>query len=179
MKLINGLLQRLLFTLGFILFMQLPQFIDHYTQHLAGYYNAQQDQLRQYAAIAELNFNGQLNTLIAEFKLNASPEIQQVGKQVATLKASVKSLRQDVATLTDGDYLTQLYFLAKNINSSLAQSTLQRLKPGIPLSKAALITGVVGGLLINLIWLILSHTLLSIFNIYRTPATKPPESREC
>jgi len=179
MKIINGLLQRLLFTLGFILFMQLPQFIDHYTQHLAGYYNAQQDQLKQYKAIAKLNYDGHLNTLIANFKLNPNPEIQQVGKQIAALKASVKSLRKGVDTLSTGDYPTQLYFLAKNIDLSLAQNTLQILKPGIPLSQSALITGLIGGLVINLIWLILNYSLGGIFNFFCSIQPKQPKSREC
>ncbi len=159
--------------------MQLPQFIDHYTQHLAGYYNAQQDQLKQYKAIAALNYDGHLNTLIANFKANSSPEIQQVGIQVATLKASVKSLRKDVETLSTDDYPTQLYFLATSIDVKLAQSTLQMLKPGIPLSQAALITGVLGGLIMNLIWLILSHCLGAVFNFFRSIQTKRPESRQC
>lgn len=161
--------------------MQLPQFIDHYTQHLAGYYNAQQDQLKQYKAIATLNYDGHLNTLIANFKANSSPEIQQVGRQVATLKASVKSLRKDVETLSTGDYPTQLYFLATSIDVKLAQSTLQMLKPGIPLNQSALITGVLGGLIMNLIWLIISQILTSIIGIYRPPVAKllaPPVSKE-
>jgi len=153
MTFINGLLQRLLFTFGVMLFMQLPQFIDHYSQQLSGYYLAQQNQLQQFQLIADNNFNGQLNKLIADFNASPAPAVQQVGKQVLTLQQSLPALAADLATLTQGNYVNKLSYFITRIDNQLAENTLTAFTPGIPLSQTALITGFIGGLSLNLIWL--------------------------
>ncbi|QUM77719.1 DUF2937 family protein [Moritella sp. 24] len=155
MTFIHGLLQRLLFTVGVILFMQFPQFIDHYSQQLSGYYLAQQNQLKQFQLIADINFHGQLDKLITDFNNSPAPAVQQVGKQVFTLQQSVPALAADLAILSDGNYLNKLTYFVTRIDSKLAQNTLMLFKPGIPLSQAALITGLIGGISLNLIWLLI------------------------
>lgn len=155
MTFINGLLQRLLFTLGVILFMQLPQFIDHYSQQLSGYYLAQQKQLQQFQLIADNNFNGQLDKLIADFNTSPAPAVQQIGEQVFTLQQSLPVLATDLAILTDGNYVNQLSYFATSLNTELAKNTLALFTPGIPLSQAALITGLFGGITLNMLWLLI------------------------
>jgi len=153
MTFINGLLQRLLFTIGVMLFMQLPQFIDHYSQQLSGYYLAQQNQLQQFQLIADSNFNGQLNKLIADFNASPAPAVQQVGKQVITLQQSLPVLASDLAILTEGHYANKLSYFMTRIDSQLAENTLTHFTPGIPLSQTALLTGLIGGVSLNLLWL--------------------------
>ncbi|MDX2319032.1 MAG: DUF2937 family protein [Moritella sp.] len=161
MTFIHGLLQRLLFTVGVMLFMQLPQFIDHYSQQLSGYYLAQQTQLQQFQLIADTNFNGQLTTLINDFNASPAPAVQQVGKQVFTLQQSVPGLAVDLAILTEGSYVNKLHYFMTRVDSKLAENTLSLFTPGIPLSQAALLTGLIGGVSLNLLWL-LSLKLLSL-----------------
>ncbi|PKH09676.1 DUF2937 family protein [Moritella sp. Urea-trap-13] len=161
MTFINGLLQRLLFTFGVMLFMQLPQFIDHYSQQFSGYYLAQQTQLQQFQFIADTNFSGQLDTLIADFDASPAPAVQQVGKQVFTLQQSLPLLAADLAILTDGSYVNKLGYFITRVDSKLAENTLSLYTPGIPLSQAAIVTGLIGGVSLNLCWL-LSLKLLSV-----------------
>jgi len=164
MTFINGLLQRLLFTFGVMLFMQLPQFIDHYSQQLSGYYLAQQNQLQQFQLIADRNFNGQLDTLIADFKASPAPAVQQVGKQVLTLQQSLPELATDLTILTEGSYINKLTYFITRIDSKLAENTLSLFTPGIPLSQAAIVMGLIGGITLNLLWLLNLKLLTLVFS---------------
>ena len=163
MNVINGLFQRLLFTGGLLLFMQLPQFIGHYSQHLAGYYQSQQRQLQQYQTIADLNFNGQLDLLIRDFQASSSLSVQQVASQIQHLQRDVPQLQQQLQLLSQGDYLQQLSFLSRHIDSDIALNTWQLFQPGLPLTRAALVTGLVGGITVNLCWLLLAALLRKLF----------------
>ena len=171
MTFIHGLLQRLLFTFGVMLFMQLPQFIDHYSQQLSGYYLAQQNQLQQFQLIADTNFNGQLDSLIADFNASPAPAVQQVGKQVLTLQQALPVLASDLAILTEGSYINKLTYFVTRINTKLAENTLSLFTPGIPLSQAAIVTGLIGGITLNLLWLF-SLKLLSLIFYRKHTQTK-------
>lgn len=173
MTFINGLLQRLLFTFGVMLFMQLPQFIDHYSQQFSGYYLAQQTQLQQFQLIADTNFNGQLATLIADFNASPAPAVQQVGKQVFSLQQSLPVLAADLAILTDGSYINKLRYFITRVDSQLAENTLSLFTPGIPLSQAALVTGLIGGVSLNLFWLFSLKLLALMFSRLRPQMNKP------
>ena len=173
MTFIHGLLQRLLFTIGVMLFMQLPQFIDHYSQQLSGYYLAQQNQLQQFQLIADTNFNGQLDTLIADFKSSLAPAVQDVGKQVLTLQQSLPKLATDLAILTEGSYINKLTYFVTRIDSKLAENTLSLFTPGIPLSQAAIVTGLIGGITLNLFWLFSLKLLTLMFTRFHIRGNKP------
>ena len=172
MTFINGLLQRLLFTFGVILFMQLPQFIDHYSQQLSGYYLAQQNQLKQFQLIADSNFNGQLNKLVIDFRESPAPAVQQVGKQVLTLQQSVPALAADLTMLTEGNYAHKLIYFLTRIDRTLAENTLSIFTPGIPLSQAAIVTGLIGGIVLNLLWLFSLKLLMFVFSRFQTQVHK-------
>ena len=173
MTFIHGLLQRLLFTIGVMLFMQLPQFIDHYSQQLSGYYLAQQNQLQQFQLIADTNFNGQLDTLIADFKSSPSAAVQQVGKRVLTLQQSLPELAIDLVTLTEGSYINKLTYFVTRIDSKLAENTLSLFTQGIPLSQAAIVTGLVGVITLNLFWLFSLKLLTLMFTRFYILGNKP------
>jgi len=173
MTFINGLLQRLLFTFGVMLFMQLPQFIDHYSQQLSGYYLAQQNQLQQFQLIADSNFNGQLDRLIADFNASPAPAVQQVGKQIFALQQALPELASDLAILTEGNYANKLSYFVTRIDTKLAENTLALFTPGIPLTQAALVTGLIGGITLNLFWLLFLKLLSLIFYRRHAQASKP------
>jgi len=172
MTFINGLLQRLLFTFGVMLFMQLPQFIDHYSQQFSGYYLAQKTQLQQYQSIADNNFNGRLDKLIADFTASPAPAVQQVGKQVLTLQHDVPALATDLAILKKGSYTNKITYFATRVNTQLAENTLSLFTPGIPLSQAAIVTGLIGGITLNLLWLISLKLLSLCFSLFHTQRRK-------
>lgn len=162
MKLLNGLLERFLFTFGVLLFMQIPQFIDQYTQRLGGYYDAQRTHLAQYQAIADINYDGQLTTLIAQFQASDTPAIVQTGQQIESTRLTTETLLQDLRLLTADNYIPKLKLLVTRLDTTLAKNTLAIFKPGIPLTKEAIITGFIGGSLLNLLWIMLCGLLKKI-----------------
>lgn len=172
MTFIHGLLQRLLFTFGVILFMQLPQFIDNYSQQLSGYYLAQKNQLQQFQLIADTNFNGQLDALITDFSASPAPAVQQVGKQVFTLQQSLPALASDLATLTEGSYINKLRYFTTRLDTQLAENTLSLFTPGIPLSQAAIVIGLIGGITLNLLWLFSLKLVTLLFSRFHIRTNK-------
>lgn len=162
MKLLNGLLERFLFTFGVLLFMQIPQFIDQYTQRLGGYYDAQRTHLAQYQAIADINYDGQLTTLIANFQSSDTPAVVLTGQQIESTMHTTETLLQDLRLLTADSYLPKLKLLLTRPDLTLAKNTLAIFKPGIPLTKEAIITGFIGGCLLNLLWIMICGLLKKI-----------------
>lgn len=162
MKLLNGLLERLLFTFGLLLFMQIPQFIDQYTQRLGGYYDAQRTHLAQYQAIADINYDGELTTLISHFQASDTPAVVQTGQQIESTMQTTETLLQDLRLLTANNYIPKLKLLATRLDMTLAKNTLAIFKPGIPLTKEAIITGLIGGCLVNLLWIMICGLLKAI-----------------
>ncbi len=171
MKLLNGLLERFLFTFGVLLFMQIPQFIDQYTQRLGGYYDAQRAQLAHYQAIADINYDGQLTTLITHFQDSETPAVVQTGQQIESTMHTTEALLQDLRLLTADNYIPKLELLVTRLDMTLARNTLAIFKPGIPLTKEAIITGFIGGSLLNLIWIMICALLKKIasFLFIRSP----------
>ncbi len=56
MFILKGLVDRVLFAVRVLLFMQVPHFVDQYTQSLSGYYQAQANYLDQYQQIAKKQY---------------------------------------------------------------------------------------------------------------------------
>ena len=147
MKIILGLFDRLLFTLGVLLFLQLPQFLDQYTQRAGGYYDAERAHLAQYQSMADASFAGDLQGLIASFKTNPNAAIAQTGKNIEAIKSNVIELERGIRILESTDLIRKLvYLLSGHIDLDLAEGTLRAFQPGIPLTTDAILCGAAGGL---------------------------------
>ena len=151
MKLLLGILDRLVFTAGVLVCMQLPHFVDQYTHRLGGYSRAAQEQLAQYEAIARTNFNGDLDALIAEFSGSSSPAVAQTGRQVARARTRAQQLNAGLQTLETRSFVRKLVYLAVYIEPNIARDSLRSFKPGLPLTAAALVSGLCGGMMAALL----------------------------
>ena len=159
MKIVTGLVDRLVFAAGVIVFLQLPHFIDQYTQRVGGYYDAERVQLEKYQAIADQNFDGSLDALIEEFRASGNNAVRQMGEQVAAMKITMAQLRSGLDRLESSDLLQQITYLATHLDYELAKGTLRVFKPGAPFSLGAFVSGVIGGMLFSLLF----HVALRLF----------------
>ena len=83
MKAVLRFLDRIVFTAGVLLFLQLPNFIDQYTQRFGGYYEAEKQQLESYQDISEKYFDGDMNAMIESFADEKdNPAIRETGEQI-------------------------------------------------------------------------------------------------
>jgi len=158
MKLVLGLLDRIVFTLGVLVCMQLPHFVDQYSHRLGGYSRAAQEQLDQYQAIARANFNGDLEALIAAFSADTNAAVAQTGRQVARNRDRAAQLAQGVRILETRSLGRKLIYLAAYGEPEIVRDSLRTFKPGLPFTPAAIGCGLAGGVLAAL----LLHGLLGL-----------------
>lgn len=152
MKLIVGFLDRICFTAGVLVFLQLPHFIDQYTQRFGGYYGSEQQHIAEYQANADENFKGSLDKLIQAFKSSNSTAVHRIGKKIEKDAARVRALRADKDILEKGNLLNKLLFLATDLDFEIAKGTMQSFKPGVPFTTDALICAVFGGITFSLVF---------------------------
>jgi hypothetical protein len=152
MKLISSLIDKIFFTFGVIIFLQLPHFIDQYNQRIGGYAESKSQQLNDYQKIAKNNFAGDIQALINSFKNSNDDAVKETGKNIEQTLIDVKVLQHEIEVLATDGLFNKLIFLSTNLRYDLAKGTLGSFQPGIPLNLWALIYGLVGGILFSLIF---------------------------
>jgi len=152
MSVVKQLLDKIFFTFGVIVFLQLPHFIDQYTQRLGGYAESKRQQLQDYQTIANKNFKGDLSLLIESFLKASDSAVQQTGENISETKMDVFLLEDDVEKLNSNSLFSKVVYLSTNLRYDLAKGTLQSFQPGIPFNLWALLYGLIGGILFSLLF---------------------------
>ena len=152
MILLKQLLDKIFFAAGVIVFLQIPHFIDQYTQRIGGYAESKIQQLQEYQVIAENNYDGNLNLLIDSFKQSKDSAIQQTGENISTTQQDVYVLNDEIQLLEKEGLLKKVIFLSTNLRYNIAKGTLGTFQPGIPLSIWSFVYGLIGGILFSLIF---------------------------
>ncbi|REL26795.1 DUF2937 family protein [Thalassotalea euphylliae] len=148
---IKSTLDYCLFTLGFILAVQLPEFIQQYKQYLAGKLSETQWHLNGYQQIADQNYQGSLPDLIQDYLASGKQAIEQTGQLVNEMLARKQSLADTIASLESSSYIEQVFSLLTKVNVEDAETVLSYYQLAIPLTVEALASGVV--LAFTFIWL--------------------------
>ena len=152
MNLVKQLIDKIFFTAGVIIFLQIPHFIDQYTQRIGGYAESKNQQLADYQDIAKNNFNGDINKLIDSFKNSSDDAVRETGNNIEGTQIDVNLLKTEVDALDDNSLMSKVIFLSTNLRYDLAKGTLKSFQPGIPLNLWALVYGLVGGILFSLLF---------------------------
>ncbi|WP_353519002.1 DUF2937 family protein [Thalassotalea sp. SU-HH00458] len=140
---LNTLVDRCMFTLTFILGVQLPEFINQYIQRLSGHLEESKQQLSSYQALAEQYFNGEISLLIKQYKENSEPMIVDSAKVIEQLLQRTEYLANHLSSLNTNDYFQQLTQFALNFDPQLLKKTAEFYQLAIPLTINALSTGAV------------------------------------
>lgn len=152
MRIIKQLLDKIFFTLGVIVFLQLPHFIDQYTQRIGGYSESQKQQLSNYQVIADNNYQGNLKLLIEGFKESSDSAVRQTGENISATQVDVSQLNTEINYLENEGLFKKIVFLSTNLRLNIAKGTLGAFQPGIPLSIWSIIYGLIGGVLFSLMF---------------------------
>lgn len=152
MRVIKGLFDRIIFAVGVLLFMQVPHFVDLYEQRLGGYHQAQVEHLQQYQDIANQQYHGDLTALIKEFNSSDKRSVQRTASSILNTKKNLEGLNRDVQVLATKPFVLKLFHLSTRLKFDIAQATMYSLKPAFPLSLEALVCGILGGVLLSLLF---------------------------
>lgn len=148
-SLLRNLSDRILFAAGLLLFMQLPQFMDQYTQRLGGYLQGQQEHLARYQSIADQQFAGDLASLIGDFAASGKSSVREVGHNVSQLVEQIDASIYDLHILEQGQFVSKVIHLSTNMNIDIARETLRIFTPGIPISLEGIVCGLLGGIFLS------------------------------
>ena len=159
-----SIIDRVIFTLSFIVGVQAPEFIQQYTQRLSGHLDEAKFHLSQFQTIADMQFKGDLTTLITRYQTNNDIAIQETGKVVNNTIERISSFEAQISQLQQNDYLNRLYYFASEVDIPMAKSTLESFKLAIPLEPEALITG---GIFAFTLVLLLSALILFVKSTFK------------
>jgi len=152
MRIAKQLLDKIFFTLGVIIFLQLPHFINQYTQRIGGFSESQIQQLSSYQTIANDNYNGQIDLLIKGFSQSTDEAVRQTGDNIKATQDDVELLKNEITVLENEGLFKKIIFLIPNLRLNIAKGTLNSFQPGIPLSFWAIAYGLIGGILFSLMF---------------------------
>jgi len=158
-----------LFTFGFILALQLPEFIQQYQQYMAGKLSEANWHLKSYQHIADQRYDGSIIVLVNEYIKNDSPAIRQTGELVSQLVNRVDILSMHVTTLNNETYINKLWFFISNVQVQDAKTVMSYYQLAIPLTVEALISGVVLAFVFVWLRLIATAVVYRIFGISPKP----------
>jgi len=147
---IRQLLDKIMFTIGVIVFMQLPHFVNQYAQRLGGYYESREQQLTEFQGVANNNYNGNLDVLINTFLQSTDPAIVETGEKIKQTRLDVGELSEENEALKGEDTLSKILFLTTHFRFDIGKGTLNNFKPGIPLNLWALASVLLGGIVLCL-----------------------------
>ncbi|MDD3763737.1 MAG: DUF2937 family protein [Nevskiales bacterium] len=151
-RMMRGLIDRLLFTIGLLAFLQIPQFVDHYVQRYGGYRQALSDSVEQYRQSAERHYDGDLLLMIQAFKTDEKPALRELGGKIEHEQQELSRMDQGWAVLQGDSLPRKLLYLAGDFNVDIARGTAESFSPGLPLTLDAMICGLLGGTLVSLLF---------------------------
>ncbi|NKF21871.1 DUF2937 family protein [Solimonas marina] len=158
MRMLLGLIDRLLFAAGFALAMQLPQFVDAYTQRYGGYHQALVDSMAEYQRNADEHYGGDIDKLIADLHAAPAAGIHDIGDKLQRDRAHELEMRNGLQILEHETLARRLVYLAGHLDADIARAAWASFQPGLPLSFDALLCGLVGAVLFS-----------GLFNLLRWP----------
>lgn len=140
-SLVNSLIEKCLFTLVFILGVQVPEFINQYIQRLSGHLEESKEQLKAFQLLAEQFHQGDLSLLIKQYRTNSDPMIMSTAELIEKLESRFNYLNAHISALNTDEYLQQLLTFFTQFDHQLLLKTAEFYQLAIPLNTHALATG--------------------------------------
>lgn len=147
---IKGLLDKIFFTLGAIVFLQLPHFIEQYTQRMGGYADSQSEQIKEYQAIADQHFDGDLEAYQLRLEQHLDPAVADSAAQITKRLKSAQSIEKDLKVYEKEPLWYQVPYFITHFKTDLVKGTAANFSPGLPINLWAWGYGLIGGVLFSL-----------------------------
>ncbi len=147
MKMLSGLLDRLLLLLAVLAAGALPSFVQQYIQRLGGRLAQVELDLAPWRDIANRMFGGDLQRLIQHHLDSGDAVFIAEAAAIDAMRASERELQAALAAM-QGDLPQRIYGWATHVNWSDAEATWRLYEPQFPLDPQGLVFAlVVGGAL--------------------------------
>jgi len=159
---ITRMFDHLVFTVSFVIGVQLPEFIQQYFQLITGKLSEAKYHLEKFQSVADVHFNGDINMLIKHYLNNLDPSIQHTGTIASDVFTRVEMYQNQLILLSQDSYIHKVYYFIKHLDLESAQLTLQHYQLAIPLTVEALLTGALFGIVLLSIRMFISFSVFSL-----------------
>jgi hypothetical protein len=159
MKIIGGLLDRIVLLLGVLLGGCLPSFVNQYRQRVGGRLDQVLQDLAPFQEIANRYHGGSLEALIQHHLRSPDRTFYEEGAAIQAMVDAAERLRAALAAL-DTDIWHQLAYLAQHHDPDIVQATLQAYEPAFLFTVDSLMVAAVVGLTLWLLFVLLWRLLM-------------------
>ena len=169
---LGSILDRLCIVAGAFFGSQIPQFMQQYSQRLAGHVSELQkliDQLRQAASLSHKT----LDQYILKFLSSADPDFAHQGQFMQGIVHRWEELNQALVHLSQSSAWQRPLIFFKDLQLDIAQSTLAAFQPGINLNLEGMCYAGLGVFLGWLFYQFVSKGLASIWNVWKKKGALP------
>lgn len=156
------MLSRLSAVAGALIFSQLPQYLQQYTQRLGGHVNEIGRLVEQLQMLA-LQSGKSLSQYIDKFTRSNDPDFAQQGEWMQTLVERHAQLSAAWEAITHATPLTRLSAYLAHHQSEIAKTTLAFFQPAFPMTVEAGIYALIGALIGYLIYRCIKFLILNIY----------------
>jgi Protein of unknown function (DUF2937) len=151
MRLVRGLIDRVLLVCGIVAGGLVPGFIAQYRQRLGGRLDQALLDLAPWRKIAEQYFHGDLGNLIQYHLASHDPAFHAEGAAIRSLAQSVRHLQSEAAAL-HGSLFRQAAYLALHADPGIARATLADWVPTFGLTMDGILFALVVALAVWLLF---------------------------
>lgn len=163
-------LRLVVFTVGLLLGVQAPGFVDQYAKRVSAHYIEVKHNFAGFQQAADQYFNGNVEALVAHHLASPDPVFKGEAKTIGALFARIKLLAAELDAMS-GSSISRLIHVAVHPNREILKETSDAYSYTVPLSPDAIFYGVSVGLVIALALELLLVGLLSL--IWRQRWTGP------
>lgn len=147
---LTGLAEKLVFSALLLLGMQLPNFILQYQQVVTAHLVEAENQLRQYQAIADRFYSGNIQNLVREHRHNPATAIRAEAGIINRLMRRRDYLQKQVTELKNKQFFKQIWLFSKQVDAEMTREVLNGYIWTVPLTSDAIISGLTLALSMNL-----------------------------
>jgi len=133
-------LSMVVFTLGFVLGIQVPNFIDQYVKRVDAHSQEASSHLKGYQAIADLNQNGDLKALIQKHAESSDPTFREETQVIENLLAKQQRYQAEKQAMSQG-WLPRIRHIVFASDREILHQTYLQYSPGVPLNLEAVAAG--------------------------------------
>ncbi len=172
---LRGYLRLVVFTVGLLIGVQVPGFVDQYGKRVSAHYIEVKHNFAGFQQAADQYFNGNIDALVAHHLASPDAVFKGEAKTIGDLFARLKALAAELDAMS-GPEISRLVHVAINPNHDILQETIDAYSYTVPLSPDAILYGVSAGLVLSLAVELVLAGIVALFwrRRWRTPSIRKP-----
>ena len=164
MRLLKEYTIRLVFTAGILLGVQIPNFIDQYTQKISAHQLEATKNFSGFQATADKFHGGSINALIERHETSNDPVFQSEAEPIKEIHSRILAFSSELKSLNT-NLFGKIFHVAFKSDRSVLKETVSEYSATVPLNTDAIICGLGLGLVSALLCDVFFFMLKMVFGL--------------